>query len=160
MTVRSRTLGRAGIVVAAAAAGVLATSGTASAAVLTVVALPTPGEESISTLVTATPTLVFEGDVECTVTATEVGNAENTASETGTLAPPLGIPVPTVAFTGTIDIDGLEAGTYTVSAMCNDGRGDVTSILSAPVLVLPEGTLPPLPPVPGGGSLPTDLFES
>ncbi|WP_315773334.1 hypothetical protein [Rhodococcoides kroppenstedtii] len=160
MTVRSRTLGRAGIVVAAAAAGVLATSGTASAAVLTVVALPTPGVESVSTLVTANPALFFEGDVECTVTATAVGNAENTASETGTLAPPLGLPIPGVAHTGTIDIDGLEAGTYTVSATCNDGGGDVTSILSAPVIVLPEGTLPPLPPVPGGGSLPTDLFES
>lgn len=161
MTVRSRTLGRAGIVVAAAAAGVLATSGTASAAVLTVVAVPTPGVESISTLVTANPGLTFSGKVTCTVTATEVGNVENTASETGTLTGPV-LPLPGVPAVGTIVIDGLEPGdVYTVSATCNDGGTPVDSLVSLPTTVLAEGELPPVvPPVPGGGSLPTDLFES
>ncbi|MFW0874338.1 hypothetical protein [Rhodococcoides corynebacterioides] len=161
MTVRSRTLGRAGIVVAAAAAGVLATSGTASAAVALVAVAPVPGVESVSTVVTATPAVFFEGDVECTVTATEVGNAENTASEVGTLAPPLGLPFPAVPWTGTIDIDGLDAGIYTVTATCDDGGTPVDTLVGVPVTVLPEGELPPVvPPVPGGGSLPTDLFES
>lgn len=156
-TTRSRTFGRAGVVVAAAAAGVLATSGTASAAVLTVAAVPTPGVESISTLVTVAPLLTFTGAVECTVTATEVGDDTNTASETAAV-PSL---VPLVPAIGTIDIDGLEPGIYTVSATCNDGGTPVDSLVSLPVTVLPEGSIPPVvPPVPGGGSLPTDLFES
>ncbi len=154
MTVRSRTLGRAGIVVAAAAAGVLATSGTASAAVLTVQAVPTPGVESISTALVVAG--VFIGtEVECTVTATEVGDDTNTASATDTL------PTLLAAATGTIDIDELEPGIYTVSATCNDGETPVDSLVSLPVTVLPDTGLPPVvPPVPGGGSLPTDLFES
>lgn len=157
MTVRSRTLGRAGIVVAAAAAGVLATSGTASAAVLTVVAVPTPGVESISTLVTVTPRLAFTGAVECTVTATEVGDDTNTASETAAV-PSL---VPLTPAIGTIDIEGLEPGLYTVTATCDDGGTPVDTLVGVPTTVLAEGELPPVvPPVPGGGSLPTDLFES
>ncbi len=151
-TTRSRTLGRAGIVAAAAAAGLLATSGTASASILTVAAIPTPGVESISTVVTAVPLITFNEAVECTVTATGSADATNTASETGTLS---------TAGIGTIVIDGLEPGLYTVSATCDDGGTPVDSLVSLPVTVLPEGELPPVvPPVPGGGSLPTDLFES
>ncbi|MGW5269708.1 hypothetical protein ACWEQ4_13865 [Rhodococcus sp. NPDC003994] len=157
MTVRSRTLGRAGIVVAAAAAGVLATSGTASAAVAAVAVVPTPGVESISTLVTVTPLLAFNGAVECTVTATEVGDDTNTASETAAV-PSL---VPLTPAIGTIDIEGLEPGLYTVTATCDDGGTPVDTLVGVPTTVLAEGELPPVvPPVPGGGSLPTDLFES
>ncbi|MBY6350993.1 hypothetical protein [Rhodococcoides corynebacterioides] len=154
MTVRSRTLGRAGIVVAAAAAGVLATSGTASAAVLTVAAVPTPGVESISTAFVVGG--VFVGtEVECTVTATDADDDTNTASATDTLLTVL------AAATGTIDIEGLEPGLYTVTASCTDGGDPVDALIDLPVTVLPEPDLPPVvPPVPGGGSLPTDLFES
>ncbi|MBY6368715.1 hypothetical protein [Rhodococcoides corynebacterioides] len=153
MTVRSRTLGRAGIVVAAAAAGVLATSGTASAAVLTVQAVPTPGVESISTALVVAG--VFVGtEVECTVTATEVDDDTNTASATDTLLTVL------AAATGTIDIDGLEPGIYTVTASCTDGGDPVDALIDLPITVLPDDLPPVVPPVPGGGSLPTDLFES
>ncbi|WP_285184405.1 hypothetical protein [Rhodococcus sp. MEB041] len=152
-----RTFGKVGMVGAAAAAALLAGSGTASAAVLAVVAVPTPGVESISTLVTVTPALAFTGAVDCTVTATEVGDETNTASASGPATPFL----PIAPAVGTIVIDGLEAGLYSVAVTCDDGGTSVDTLVDLPVTVLPQGSLPPVvPPVGGGGSLPLDIFES
>ncbi|MBY6539858.1 hypothetical protein HQ325_14360 [Rhodococcus sp. BP-349] len=158
MKTGARTFGKVGMVGAAAAAALLAGSGTASAAVLAVVAVPTPGVESITTVVTVTPLVAFTGAVDCTVTATEVGDETNTVSASG----PAETVLPFAPALGDITIDGLDAGLYNVGVTCDDGGTPVSTLVDLPVTVLPEGELPPvLPPIGGGGgSLPLDIFES